>query len=68
VQSSRARIVTEPSKSAHLRIGLKLHHVSVVSQAKYQSEAYAEDYVFAYLQETFCAASDTFVCSGFTGM
>jgi hypothetical protein len=35
-------------------------------QLAWSDEDWTSDFVFAFLQETFCAGSDTFVCAGFT--
>lgn len=33
---------------------------------EFQAHVWDDQYVFAYLQETFCAGSDTFYCASFT--
>ena len=34
-------------------------------RVQWDEGAWSDEYVFAFLQETFCAGSDTFVCAGF---
>lgn len=35
------------------------------NQVLYEEEEWNQEYIFSFLQETFCVGSDTFVCEGF---